>query len=39
MYVIVIEQLLDGVELPSCDGIVKLQDSAELQRRIGDGQS
>ena len=39
MYVVVIEQLLDGVELPSRDGIVKLQDSAELRRRVGDGHS
>ena len=39
MYVVVIEQLLDGVELPIRDSIVKLQDSAELRRRVGDGHS
>jgi hypothetical protein len=39
MYVVVIEQLLDGVELPVRDGIVKLQDCAELRRRVGDGHS
>ena len=39
MHVVVIEQFLDGVELPSRDGIVKLQDSAELRRRVGDGHS
>ena len=39
MYVVITEQLLNGVELPSCDGIVKLQDSVELWRRVGDGHS
>ena len=39
MYVVIIEQLLNGVKLPSHDGIIKLQDSAKLQRRIEDGQS
>ena len=39
MYVVVVEQLLDGVELPIRDGVVKLQDSAELGRRVGGGHS
>ena len=39
MYVVVTEQLLNGVELSSRDGIVKLQNSAELWRRVGDGHS
>lgn len=39
MYIVVVEQLIEGVELPVRDGIVKLQDSAELRRRVGDGYS
>jgi len=39
MSVVVIKQLLDCVELPIRDGIVELQDSAELRRRVGDGHS
>ena len=39
MHIVVIEQLLDRVKLPIRDGVVKLQDSAELRRRVGDGHS
>ena len=39
MYVVITKQLLNGVELPSRDGIVKLQDSAELWWRVGDDHS
>jgi hypothetical protein len=34
--VVVREQLLDDVELPIRDGLVKLQDGAELRRRVGE---
>ena len=36
VYVVVREQLLDHVELPVRDGLVKPQDGAELWRRVGE---
>lgn len=39
MYVVVVEELLDDVELPIRDCIIELLNSEELRRRVGEGHS